>query len=375
MEVERYNRTEAASHLLAMGLTTLAGYALVALGSTWLARIGIAPRHLVAGGYGLQLLMLALIVTRALPYTYVVWALYGLTATVNILGYLLLNEGFSKELAGRASTALNLVMFSTTFAVQWGIGAMADAVRRAFSWDLVRGLQGAFARVVVGEAPGVVLASDSTEALVQHANVLDRLRRWPEALPLLKRARALAPDSEEIWFALRGHLLLFNHHDEAFEDFRAFEPRAKLSARIVAAGLFSARIAPGAEYENKYLPLALDWPYQRGEGGFAGVAVAQAQYFDVSRSALKQLHDTYNRLRQEERAGIADFAATPAGKAGVLHVGYLSADFRDHVMGRLMLDIIARHDPARVSVCAYSLGARELEDAVTGEFRRRCERF
>src|SRR5439155_23381496 len=91
-------------------------------------------------------------------------------------------------------------------------------------------------------ARAVELASDSTEALVQHANVLDRLRRWPEALPLLKRARALAPDSEEIWFALRGHLLLFNRHDEAFEDFRAFEPRAKLSARIVAAGLFSARI-------------------------------------------------------------------------------------------------------------------------------------
>jgi predicted O-linked N-acetylglucosamine transferase (SPINDLY family) len=224
-------------------------------------------------------------------------------------------------------------------------------------------------------ARAVELASDSTEALLLHSNVLDRLRRWPEALTLLRRARALAPDSEEIWFALRGHLLLFNRQDEAFEDFRAFEPRAKLSARIVAAGLFSARIAPGAEYENKYLPLALDWPYRRGEGGFAGVAVAQAQYFDVSRAALKQLHVTYNRLRQEERAGIADFAATPARRAGVLHIGYLSADFRDHVMGRLMLDIIARHDPGRVTVHAYSLAARELEDGVTDEFRRCCERF
>jgi predicted O-linked N-acetylglucosamine transferase (SPINDLY family) len=224
-------------------------------------------------------------------------------------------------------------------------------------------------------ARAVELAPDSAEALLHHANVLDRLRRWPEAVPLLKRARALAPDSEEIWFALRGHLLLFNRQDEAFEDFRAFEPRAKLSARIVAAGLFSARIAPGAEYENKYLPLALDWPYRRGEAPFAGVAVAQAQYFDVSRAALKQLHATYNRLRQEERAGIADFAAPPTRGAGALRIGYLSADFRDHVMGRLMLDIIARHDPARVSVHAYSLAARELEDGVTGEFRRCCERF
>ena len=152
MEVDGYNRTEAANHLLAMGLTTLAGYAIIALGSTRLAKIGIAPRHLVVGGYGLQVLMLALIVTRALPYTYVVWALYGLTATVNILGYLLLNEGFSKELAGRASTALNLVMFSTTFAVQWGIGAIADAVRTAFALDLADGLRVAFALVLAAQA-------------------------------------------------------------------------------------------------------------------------------------------------------------------------------------------------------------------------------
>src|SRR5437764_5655813 len=44
-------------------------------------------------------------------------------------------------------------------------------------------------------------------------------------------------------------------------------------------------------------------------------------------------------------------------------------------MGRLMLDIVARHDPAPVSVGAYTLGTRELDDAVTAKFRRCCERF
>ncbi|HEX8012488.1 MAG TPA: MFS transporter [Casimicrobiaceae bacterium] len=152
MTVDGYTRGEAAGHLLAMGLTTLAGYAVIALGSTRLAQSGIAPRHFVVGGYGLQVLMLALIVTRALPFTYVVWALYGLSAAVNILGYLLLTEGFSRELAGRASTALNLVMFSTTFAVQWGIGAIADASRAALGLDLAGGLRVAFAVVLAAEA-------------------------------------------------------------------------------------------------------------------------------------------------------------------------------------------------------------------------------
>ncbi len=152
IEVNGYTRAEAADHLLAMGLTTLAGYAFVAMASTRLARRGIAPRHLVIAGYGLQVAMLALIVTSVVPFTYLLWALYGLTAAVNILGYLLLTEGFARDLAGRASTAINLVMFSTTFAVQWGIGAVADAMRIGFGLNLAGGLRVAFALVLAAEA-------------------------------------------------------------------------------------------------------------------------------------------------------------------------------------------------------------------------------
>jgi protein O-GlcNAc transferase len=219
------------------------------------------------------------------------------------------------------------------------------------------------------------LAPESVEALFNQAKTLDRLRAWAEALPLLRRARALAPDDPQVWLALRGHLLLFRRHEEAFEDFRAFEAHAKLSAPVVVAGLVSARIAPGTRYEDKYLPLALDWPYGRGESGYAGAAAAHAEYFDVPRAALKRLHDTYNRLRQEERAGVADLVAPGERKPGPLRIGYLSADLRNHVMGRLMLEVLRRHDRARFSVRAYSIGKRELEDGLTAEFRACCDGF
>jgi len=235
--------------------------------------------------------------------------------------------------------------------------------------------QGRFAEAERAFAQAAALAPDNARALALQANALDRLRRWPEALPLLRRARELRPDDEEIWFALRSHLLLFQRQEEAFEDFRAFEPRAKPSARVVAAGLLSARIAPGSDYETKYLALALDWPYGRNDAPYAGVAVAQAQYFDVPRATLKELYDRYDRLRQDERRGTADFAPAPCRHDGPLRVGYLSADFRAHVMGRLMLDVISRHDPRRVRVHAYSIAARELEDDLTAAFRDRCERF
>jgi predicted O-linked N-acetylglucosamine transferase (SPINDLY family) len=222
------------------------------------------------------------------------------------------------------------------------------------------------------------LSPGSIEALFNLATSRDRQRRWGDALPPLKEARQIAPDNEEIWFALRGHLLLFHRDEEAFDDFRRFEPSATLSARIVAAGLLSARIAPGADYETKYLPLALDWPYQRGEGAYAAVAVAQAQYFDVTREQLLRIYRTHDRVRQAERGSIADFAAPPRVAEAVgkpVRIGYLSADFRSHVMGRLMLEVVRRHDVERFAVHAYSLAVREIEDDVTAQFRSCCAGF
>jgi protein O-GlcNAc transferase len=220
-------------------------------------------------------------------------------------------------------------------------------------------------------------APASAEALFNLATSRDRQRRWDDALPPLKAAREIAPANEDIWFALRGHLLLFQREEEAFDDFRRFEANAALSARIVAAGLLSARIAPGADYEDKYLPLALDWPYQPGEAAYAAVAVAQAQYFDVTREQLLHVYQTHDRVRQAERGSIADFAAPlSAGAAGrQVRIGYLSADFRSHVMGRLMLEVVRRHDTGRFSVHAYSLAVREIEDEVTGQFRACCAGF
>jgi predicted O-linked N-acetylglucosamine transferase (SPINDLY family) len=219
------------------------------------------------------------------------------------------------------------------------------------------------------------LAPDSAEALFELASALDRLRRWPEALPLLERARRLAPDNERVWLAYRSHLLLFQRHEEAFEDFRAFEPRAALSAAVVIAGLLSARIAPGTAYEDRYLPLALEWRYGRGEAGYAGVALAQAEYFDVSRASLKRLHETYNLLRQEERMGAPDLAAPHPRQPGRLRVGYLSGDFREHVMGRILLEVLSRHDRGRFELHAFSLAQRQLEDSLTDRLRACCDEF
>ena len=54
------------------------------------------------------------------------WWLYGLGAAANVLAFTVLNEGFPRELAGRTNTALNLMMFAGSFAMQWGVGIVVE---------------------------------------------------------------------------------------------------------------------------------------------------------------------------------------------------------------------------------------------------------
>src|SRR6185312_7273003 len=47
-------------------------------------------------------------------------------------------------------------------------------------------------------------------------------------------------------------------------------------------------------------------------------------------------------------------------RPGKLRIGYLSGDFRNHVMGKMMLEVLRRHDGARFEILGYATtGARD----------------
>ena len=147
IEVNGYDRATAARHLLVAGVTMLAGYLVIGICATRLARRGIYARHLFAGGFTGSAVALAAI-SAGLPGTYLWWAIYGFGASVNVLCFTVLNDGFERELAGRANTAVNLIMFGSSFAVQWGIGLVADGARAVLGLDAAHGLELAFALLV-----------------------------------------------------------------------------------------------------------------------------------------------------------------------------------------------------------------------------------
>ena len=148
IEVDGYTRDVAAAHLLLMGIAIVVGYFGIGMFATRLARCGIATRHLYAGGFGLNIVALAMIVFRV-PWSYVLWSVYGLGAAVNVLGFTLLGQGFPRELAARANTTFNLLMFSGSFVMQWGIGIVVEAARSRLGIDTGRALQLAFTVVLV----------------------------------------------------------------------------------------------------------------------------------------------------------------------------------------------------------------------------------
>jgi predicted MFS family arabinose efflux permease len=147
MQVNGYDRATAARHLLVMGVTILAGYLLIGVFATRLVRCGIHSQHLFAAGFSLNAAALAAIFA-GLPGTYLWWGLYGFGAAVNVLSFTVLNDGFANELTGRANTAVNLVMFTGSFAAQWGIGLVVDAARAGLGYDTAGGLRLAFAAVL-----------------------------------------------------------------------------------------------------------------------------------------------------------------------------------------------------------------------------------
>jgi len=148
MEVEGRTRAEAANVLLAMSVMSLAGYFGLGLLAARLARLGFVTRHMYLTGWTINLIAIAAIVMR-LPGETLWWCLYGFGAAANILAFTLLGEIFPPTLAGRANTAVNLMMFGGSFAAQWGIGVVADMARVLGDMSVAEGLHVAFVVVLV----------------------------------------------------------------------------------------------------------------------------------------------------------------------------------------------------------------------------------
>ncbi len=87
-----------------------------------LSRRGVPP--IVVTGVGMALFMLVqlAVIGEWIAAPTVLWFIFGMAGTIGVLSFSVLAQEFPSQLIGRASTGMNLMIFATAFALQWGMG-------------------------------------------------------------------------------------------------------------------------------------------------------------------------------------------------------------------------------------------------------------
>lgn len=206
--------------------------------------------------------------------------------------------------------------------------------------------------------------------------VLKKRGALTQAVERFRAACQLAPGYTEAWNNLCDLLLALKRKEEWLEAFVAFEKTApQPSSFLVLTGLASCRYLGDFAREQRYLEQALDWQFGPDEMEMASRLLGMVQYFDVGQEQLLRLYQRYNTLVSQSHSDDVPFLMPRRTRGDKLRVGYLSPDFRTHVMGLLMSEVFRRHDGGRFEIYAYSLAEPVYDDAVTASFRALSHKF
>lgn len=217
--------------------------------------------------------------------------------------------------------------------------------------------------------PGLVQAQFNLGLVLKKRGVLT------QAVERFRAACQLSPSYTEAWINLCGLLLSLKRTEEWLEVFLAFEKSAQPSFFLVMIRLASCRHLGDFAREQRCLEQALDWQFGPGDMESASQLLGMIQYFDVGQEQLLRLYQRYNTLVFHSHSADVPFLLPRRTRGDKLRVGYLSPDFRTHVMGLLMAEVFKRHDSSRFEIYAYSLAEPVFDDAVTVSFKALSHKF
>jgi MFS family permease len=125
-DVGGFARDDIAACLLLAAVSMVAGHLTMGNLASRLALRGIAPSYVAGGGVALGVAVQLLLVAGYTGAQAPLWVLFGFLGTAGTVSFALLAQAYPASMAGRANTALNLVVFSVTFLVQWGMGVIIN---------------------------------------------------------------------------------------------------------------------------------------------------------------------------------------------------------------------------------------------------------
>ena len=167
IEVAGLTRAGAAQVLLAYGLSLLVGYLMVAAIGARIAATRHGPRRWFIGSLTVAYAALGVIVANPFPDSSLPWFAYGMTLGAAMLAYPALTRAFPAAIAGRVVTAYNLLMFIGAFALQFGIGAVIQALLDT-GISKVAAYQGAFGSLLAIQVLALIWFAVLSRAPVAH---------------------------------------------------------------------------------------------------------------------------------------------------------------------------------------------------------------
>ncbi|HEX2649781.1 MAG TPA: tetratricopeptide repeat protein [Burkholderiales bacterium] len=180
----------------------------------------------------------------------------------------------------------------------------------------------------------VELQPECTRLRNNYAVALIEMNRREKALPELERLRMQLPNVSEVHFNLAGIYREYGRTDEAIAAYRR-----------------ALELTP--DHAPTYSNLLLELNYSAS----------------LDAPAIFAEHQRFGERFARRYEAPAPDPAWPRR----LRIGYLSPDFRNHVVMRFMEPILARHDRARFEVWCYATNARK--DAVTARLRALVEHW
>lgn len=255
----------------------------------------------------------------------------------------------------------------------------------------------------------LALDPDDGDTHYNHGVALQMQRSFTEAARAYQRALAFKPTLVHADYNLG---VLFQQQGAAdaaitaYESVLAADPKhvsayKNLGEVLLGAGKFDAWIANFGRFEANCpdaLPLAVQalevcqylGDFQKVEKYLDGlrneafrveselqladcleVLLYLLLYFDVEPEMMLRFAQTYDAAAK--RVYGEALPVRPERKPGRLRIGYLSADLRNHVMGKMAWQAIAHHDKSRFELYFYSLSTES--DEWTQRFRGIADKF
>ncbi len=198
--------------------------------------------------------------------------------------------------------------------------------------------------------------------------------RFTDSTESLRLAVAANPKDDNAWDALYRALLALKRQEDAVQAFIDWEAALGQSPLLTAAGLAQSRFLGDRVREAAYLKLAIDWPFPDPRPEQLIPILGMIQYFDVDGASLLRCYQRFDAaVAATHPLPIAPLPRRSAGQK--IRVGYVSADFRRHVMGQIMLDVLRAHDRERFSIHLISTAESRYLDATTEEFKKLSDAF